>query len=54
MSGKCFQKSRFQDTQVESDENDEDIVAAEKVMWKKFAPKMDFNKYVTYDDGLCN
>lgn len=44
---KCFQKAGFPGTQGESDEYNEDIAPLEEV-----APGIDFNDYVTCDDGL--
>ncbi|GBN82070.1 Tigger transposable element-derived protein 4 [Araneus ventricosus] len=50
---KYFQKAGFPCTQVESDEK---VIfpfdPSEEVMWKEVAPGIDFNDYVTCDNGL--
>ena len=45
---KCFQKAGFPGTQVESDENS----YPSEVICKEVVPGIDFNDYVTCDDGL--
>ncbi|GBN48308.1 hypothetical protein AVEN_168893-1 [Araneus ventricosus] len=53
---KCFQKAGFPGTQEESDENDEEVIfpfdPSEELVWKEVASGIDFNDYVTCDDGL--